>query len=273
MDVVHPASLILPSLHAPTVLELVQMRMSLHHIYLVSHTVLALVDLAFNRVYCAADHFQSESSRGFTRFVDHMVAIAHIPVPTLLVALVYLHRVQLRMLPHYHPTNEAVFLGALIVAHKYAHDCTFKNKHWAAYSGRFRSDEICTMERDFLQLLDYRLSVSECNLVDFYTSLIGPLPPTPVPTPTPVHTPTLVPTPTPVHTPTPHVRHRRILRLQKGQMRGTYLNRLRKNGHGQMCKRRCAIKHRRRRRVYPRNYSALYKAIGFRTRLHAVPCL
>ncbi|RPD52457.1 hypothetical protein L227DRAFT_474771, partial [Lentinus tigrinus ALCF2SS1-6] len=176
---VHPASLVSSTLHAPALLELVHMRMSPLHTSLLSHTVLAIVDLAFHRVYSPAFHMQSEHSRAFTQFVDHMVAIAEVPVPTLLVALVYLHRVKLRLPPSHQSSPERIFLGALIIAHKYVNDCVIKNKYWAAYTGLFESRDIYSIECHFLQFLDYRLSVSESDLLDYHHFLIGPLPSSP----------------------------------------------------------------------------------------------
>ncbi|RPD52614.1 hypothetical protein L227DRAFT_463902, partial [Lentinus tigrinus ALCF2SS1-6] len=176
MTAVHPASLISPELHAPTLLELVHMRMTPLHTYLISHTVLGIIDLAFHRVYSPAVHSRLEGSRAFIQFVDHVVAIAQVPVPTLLVALVYLHRVKLHIPPLDRSTNERIFLGALIIAHKYANDCAIKAKYWAALTEVFDSRDISSIERDFLLLLDYRLSISESDLLDFYPFLVGSLP-------------------------------------------------------------------------------------------------
>ncbi|KAJ7694047.1 hypothetical protein B0H14DRAFT_3175155 [Mycena olivaceomarginata] len=52
-----------------------------------------------------------------------------------------------------------VFLGALIVASKYLNDSTLKNVHWALCTEIFGKSDIGLVEREFLEVLDFQLSV------------------------------------------------------------------------------------------------------------------
>ncbi|RPD52709.1 hypothetical protein L226DRAFT_576744 [Lentinus tigrinus ALCF2SS1-7] len=171
MAAVHPASLVPSALHDPALLRLVHMPMDPVLTRLTSQTVLGIVQEAYRRPYrpvAHSAHARSDAS-AFSAFVEAVIFKARVSVPTLLVSLTYLQRVQVNIPPLAikHSTPERVFLGALILAHKYANDCILKNKYWAAYTG-FECQDIMRIERDFLTLLDYRLSVSETGLLEYY---------------------------------------------------------------------------------------------------------
>ncbi|EJF66344.1 hypothetical protein BD309DRAFT_887652 [Dichomitus squalens] len=174
---VHPASLVDPSLHSPALMELVEIEMSRTLIEHLVDTVVETVDYALGRA--------SSSSRGrsmsrhseqskFLKFVTDVLHKAEIKVPALLVTLVYINRAK----PHIQIAleqwaNERVFLGALILANKYLNDSTLKNVHWALCTGVFGKRDIGRIEREFLDVLDFELSVSEADLLAHHDALLA----------------------------------------------------------------------------------------------------
>jgi PHO85 cyclin-1 len=58
-------------------------------------------------------------------------------------------------------TRHRVFLATLVVACKYVHDSSPKNKHWAKYAQLFDLAELNLMERQLLFLLDFDLRFDE----------------------------------------------------------------------------------------------------------------
>ncbi|KAJ6462419.1 hypothetical protein DFH09DRAFT_1382723 [Mycena vulgaris] len=96
--------------------------------------------------------------------------------------------------PHAPPTSqihhlqwalERVFLGALIAASKYTNDSTLKNVHWALCTGVFGKRDVGRIEREFLDVLDWELSVGEADLMAHHAGLAFALAPQPVRVPEP----------------------------------------------------------------------------------------
>ncbi|KAI0748715.1 hypothetical protein C8Q80DRAFT_1103380 [Daedaleopsis nitida] len=174
---VHPASLVDPTLHSPALLELVDMEMSRTLIEHVVDTVTETVDYALGR--------PSSSTRGrtmsrhsehskFLKFVTDVLSKAEVKVPALLVSLVYIERAK----PHIQIAleqwaNERVFLGALILANKYLNDSTLKNVHWALCTGVFGKRDIGRIEREFLDVLDFELSISESDILAHHDAILA----------------------------------------------------------------------------------------------------
>jgi hypothetical protein len=110
--------------------------------------------------------------------VNNVLTRAEVEVPVVLAALVYLNRAK----PHLHIAleewaNERVFLGALIVASKYLNDSSLKNVHWAMCTGVFGKRDIGRIEREFLDVLDFELSITEDDIMshhDAIMSLVAP---------------------------------------------------------------------------------------------------
>ena len=124
-------------------------------------------------------------------------------MPTLLVALVYVQRAK----PHLHIgleqwALERVFLGALIVASKvccgvfflsalqlmlsdlppqFLNDSTLKNIHWSMCTGIFGKRDIGRIEREYLDVLNFELRVSEDDVLSHHQGLTAAahLPPSP----------------------------------------------------------------------------------------------
>ena len=118
-------------------------------------------------------------------YITKVVSNARVKTPVLLTVLVYLSRVKAHIgFTHRHLAHEHVFLGTLIIAHKvayqlsthkncanrvslkYLNDATFRNGHWAAFiEGSMSKRDIDLIERQLLGILDYRLRVTEDELL------------------------------------------------------------------------------------------------------------
>ncbi|KAH9950325.1 hypothetical protein B0H21DRAFT_785651 [Amylocystis lapponica] len=174
---VHHASLVDPALHSPALMDMLEIDMSRTLIEYVVDNVIETVDYALGRA--------SSSSRGrslsrhsehanFTTFVSDVLHKAEIKVPVLLAALVYIDRAK----PHIQIALEKwacerVFLGALIVANKYLNDSTLKNVHWALCTGVFGKRDVGRIEREFLDVLDFELSISEADLLSHHSYIMA----------------------------------------------------------------------------------------------------
>jgi len=100
-------------------------------------------------------------------------------MPVILATLVYLNRAK----PHLHIAleewaNERVFLGAIIVASKYLNDSSLKNVHWAVCTGVFGKRDVGRIEREFLDVLDFELSITEDDVMAHHDAIISLLVPT-----------------------------------------------------------------------------------------------
>ena len=112
----------------------------------------------------------------------------------LLVTLVYIYRSR----PHLSVEAEEwalhrVFLGALMLASKvrvsdhhsllqrtltltlikFTNDSTLQNVHWAIVTGIFGKRDVGRIEREFLEVLDWDLTVNEKEIIDLYPSIIN----------------------------------------------------------------------------------------------------
>ena len=116
----------------------------------------------------------SEKRSEFAEFLAKLLYAAEVKIATLLVTLVYIRRCK----PHLTIETEGwafhrVFLGALILASKYTNDSTLKNRHWAIATGLFGKRDIGRIEREFLDVLNWELAVSESNILDLHDSIMA----------------------------------------------------------------------------------------------------
>ncbi|CCL98768.1 uncharacterized protein FIBRA_00773 [Fibroporia radiculosa] len=174
---VHSASLVDPSFHNPATLQLIKVDLSRNFIEYIVDAVVDTVDYALGR--------PTSSSRGrslsrrpehvkFSNFVADVIHKAEVKLPSLLVTLVYINRAK----PHLQIALEQwacerVFLGALIVANKYLNDSTLKNVHWALCTGVFGKRDIGRIEREFLDVLDFELGVSEADILVHHSAIMS----------------------------------------------------------------------------------------------------
>ncbi|KAI8067653.1 cyclin-domain-containing protein [Gilbertella persicaria] len=98
-------------------------------------------------------------------FLHHILKHSRTTHSTLQLAIFYLFRIRSRVQEKknddaYVSCGRRMFLAALISAHKYLQDKTYKNSAWSKVSG-LNVQEINHAEKVMLQLLDYRLFVNK----------------------------------------------------------------------------------------------------------------
>jgi hypothetical protein len=118
----------------------------------------------------------------FTTFAANVIARAEVATPVLLASLVYINRAK----PHLHIALEEwalerVFLGALMTASKYLNDSTLKNVHWALCTGVFGKRDVGRIEREFLDVLDFELRITEDDVLSYRAGLLALIHPPPQP--------------------------------------------------------------------------------------------
>jgi hypothetical protein len=124
----------------------------------------------------------------FITFVTNVLTRAEVTTPTLLAALVYIDRAK----PHLHIgleqwALERVFLGSIIVASKYLNDSTLKNVHWALCTGVFGKRDVGRIEREYLEVLNFELGVSEGDVLSHHNGLLDAIMYLPPPSPRYTH--------------------------------------------------------------------------------------
>ncbi|KZV65939.1 hypothetical protein PENSPDRAFT_744900 [Peniophora sp. CONT] len=190
---VHKASLVDASTHSPALLELVEQPVTRPVIDYLIDVVEDTVDAALGRSATRGRTLKRAHSEQFATLVHNVLTRAEVELPVILTTLAYLDRAR----PHLHIAleewaNERVFLGALIVASKYTNDSSLKNIHWAMCTGIFGKRDIGRIEREFLSVLDWDLSISEDDALAHYAQLmpevhlsaLPPMSPLPLPSTT-----------------------------------------------------------------------------------------
>ncbi|KAF9647819.1 hypothetical protein BDM02DRAFT_2497184 [Thelephora ganbajun] len=176
MSPIHSASLVEASYHSKEVLQLLDLDINRTLIdHLVQETA-EVVDHALGRPTTPRGRPDRRCKKrsDFADFIANILHTADVKMATVLVTLVYIHRSK----PHLSIETEdwalhRVFLGALILASKYTNDSTLKNSHWAIATGLFGKRDIGRVEREFLDVLDWELTVSESDISDLHDSLMA----------------------------------------------------------------------------------------------------
>ncbi|KAF8163713.1 hypothetical protein B0H34DRAFT_652080 [Crassisporium funariophilum] len=173
---IHHASLVDPATHSPALLELLDIKISRQVIEYVVDCVVETVDYAMGHPTASTSRGRSATRRPehekFTTFVTNVLTRAEVTTSTLLCALVYIDRAK----PHLHIgleqwALERVFLGSLIVASKYLNDSTLKNVHWALCTGVFGKRDVGRIEREYLDVLNFELGITEDDLLSHHQGL------------------------------------------------------------------------------------------------------
>ncbi|KAF9645650.1 hypothetical protein BDM02DRAFT_3189546 [Thelephora ganbajun] len=185
----HKASLVEPSSHSQKMLDLLDLKVSKDLIRYVAH---ASVDAITYAMECSSTASRNSSARKetirfdpFHIFASNVVHRSEVKIPAILVSLVYIERARQHLFiqsPEW--ACERVFLGALILANKYINDWSIKNYHWALCSGVFGRRDIGRIEREFLDVLDWDLAVTEADILNHYDHISAfPSKPKPIPVP------------------------------------------------------------------------------------------
>ncbi|KIK68171.1 hypothetical protein GYMLUDRAFT_37011 [Collybiopsis luxurians FD-317 M1] len=168
----HPASLVSSESHSPALLQLVSLKVSKPLIDYVVECTSETVDYAMGRSHSIATSPRRPHLAKFTTFVTNVLTRAEVTSPTILVCLAYMDRAK----PHLDIALEEwalerVFLGALILAAKYLNDSTLRNIHWALCTGVFGKRDVGRIEREFLDVLNWELSISEADILSHHSGI------------------------------------------------------------------------------------------------------
>ncbi|KAG7093093.1 hypothetical protein E1B28_009380 [Marasmius oreades] len=168
----HPASLVDSSLHCPALLQVLEAKVTQPVIEYVVDCVADTVDYAMGRRSPPRSRSRRPELHKFNTFVSNVLTRAEVTTPVVISTLVYIDRAK----PHLHIALEEwalerVFLGALIVASKYLNDSTLKNIHWALCTGVFGKRDVGRIEREFLDVLDWELQITEDDLMSHHAGL------------------------------------------------------------------------------------------------------
>ncbi|KAI1782890.1 hypothetical protein LXA43DRAFT_851720, partial [Ganoderma leucocontextum] len=163
----HPNSLVHPSLHYPALVELVESDVTDTLIECLANNVVEVVDYVLNDIPPLVSQTSSRTCfLEFLKFANDVIRSAHVTTPVILVSIVYVNRVKPRMqIALEQWAYERVILGALVVAQKYLNDAAMKNVHWALCTRIFGKGDVGVIEREFLAVLDFELSISEADLL------------------------------------------------------------------------------------------------------------
>ncbi|KAJ8096146.1 hypothetical protein PM082_000054 [Marasmius tenuissimus] len=186
---IHPASLVDNSHHSKALLRLLEAAPDTPRV--INPIVLIvqdLVEFALARSGLTDEGVQprEELLSAFKVLVERVLSTAQVTTPVVLVALVYIKRarpcIQIVLREW---ALERVFLGLLILASKhdervseqtlikskYLNDSCIINADWSCCTGVFGNRDIIWIEREFLEVLDWELKVTEHDLVESLTVL------------------------------------------------------------------------------------------------------
>ncbi|ORX44261.1 hypothetical protein DM01DRAFT_1295400 [Hesseltinella vesiculosa] len=186
---------------------------------IISACVFFLIDVTVQAIASIWPHANAHASAqrpiaSLNTFLHHILKHSRTTHSTLQLAIFYLFRIRPKVQTRdqkdvYIACGRRMFLAALICAHKFLQDKTYKNSAWSKVSGLHVS-EINHAEKLMLQLLDYHLHVKK-ETYDQWVSMLQTHIQTPVPRISPPPSPTYGHLPhhslsTPASTP-PHLVH------------------------------------------------------------------
>nr|GAT57052.1 predicted protein [Mycena chlorophos] len=172
---IHPASLVDPASHSPALLELVDTELSEPIIY---HFLDEVYKTADRARHSRGGFFESTAYYSlFAKLGETALSCAEVSTATVLVALVYLDRIRSRLVIYPEEEDgslERLLLGALVVADKSTNDAdtALGNHHWAGAGPILTAGQIGEFERYLLRLLDWKLDVSEEDLLKHHQKVM-----------------------------------------------------------------------------------------------------
>ncbi|ORX94976.1 hypothetical protein K493DRAFT_198720, partial [Basidiobolus meristosporus CBS 931.73] len=95
-------------------------------------------------------------------FIQRLLIFTDIPSTVVLIGMNYLYRLRSSSIFAENPafgSDYRVLVVALLTASKYVEDQSYNNQSWSEVTG-FEIDELNSMEREFLEELDWKLWIS-----------------------------------------------------------------------------------------------------------------
>ncbi|KAF9789773.1 hypothetical protein BJ322DRAFT_975719, partial [Thelephora terrestris] len=171
---IHPFSLMQRDSHPESIYELLALKVDRGLVATIVEETVETVDYSLGLLTTSEGRSSTRThkEKDFSKFVQRILQTAEVSNTDILVTLIYLRRARAHLSVD---TEEwalhRVFLGALLLAHKYTNDSTLRNISWSYATGAFGMRDIGRMEREFLDVLDYELSISEADLLDLHQTL------------------------------------------------------------------------------------------------------
>ncbi|KAL0578665.1 hypothetical protein V5O48_003331 [Marasmius crinis-equi] len=188
---IHPASLVDQSLHSSFLLRLLPLQInktltgtqvfgsllaeryeSLPGAEFTVRLTTHVIDHATLSIPPELSRIRDFRKQNFTILVERILSIVTVTTPVVLVALIYIRRAKGRLnIVIRQWALERVFLGSMILAYKYLNDSCIRNVEWARCSGIFGIRDIGRIEREFLDLLDWDLGISERDILNLFPEI------------------------------------------------------------------------------------------------------
>ncbi|KAI9445869.1 hypothetical protein H4582DRAFT_1804566 [Lactarius indigo] len=167
-------------IYSQTLTGLVDQNPSHSVIEYLATTTITVINTAIDRSppIPAAINVRRPEEPAFIRWTTGIVIRSRIRTLVLLTALTYLNRVKPYICTNTLKWAEIrLLLGALVLADKYMDDNALSNAQWAVVTKRFTKWQIGQMEREFLSVLNWKLRVSQEDLLRWHDATILPLTP------------------------------------------------------------------------------------------------
>ncbi|KAK9761161.1 hypothetical protein K7432_014136 [Basidiobolus ranarum] len=104
-------------------------------------------------------------------FIERVAERSRIDAITGIVALMYVYRLKVKLPPKAqgeYGTSHRIFLSSLLVASKFLYGKEgLNNRTMADVSGVFSTQEVCRMEKELLELLNYNVWVNDLDVKEF----------------------------------------------------------------------------------------------------------
>ncbi|KZT12660.1 uncharacterized protein LAESUDRAFT_808224 [Laetiporus sulphureus 93-53] len=139
---------------------------------LAAHAVDYIMDVVCHDALKTACH-HAHNTALLNTLLRRILEDAEVSTAVVLVALSYVKRALVRSVIKARRWQcERMFIGALMLAHKYINDTPFATYFGVYVAGSFKRHELSALERDFLTLIDYDLCPSSEELYAHYDPLM-----------------------------------------------------------------------------------------------------